>query len=113
MLTKFAVKTYRIVSFTGFYISELVKSNLQVIHDIFTPRDQSEAKILEMPLDISGDTALFLLTNLITITPGTICLDVSGDGKTLYVQDLYSSDPDQAVAHLKQSYERKIIELMR
>lgn len=103
---------FKIVCFAGFYLKELVHSNLLEVKDIFTPRDLAQPKILEMPLDVTGDIPLFLLTSLITITPGTICIDVSEDGKTLYIQDLYSEDPEQAIRHLKQNYERKIIELM-
>lgn len=102
----------KIIRFAGFYLKELVHSNALVLKDIFTPHDLAKPKVLEMPLDVSGDVPLFLLTNLITITPGTICLDVSEDGKTLYVQDLYSDDPERAIRHLKENYEQKIIELV-
>lgn len=113
MITRILLRSWKILLFIGFYLAEMVKSNWQVLLDIFTPHDLADPKIIEVPLELEGKIPLFLLSNLITITPGTICIDVSEDGRTLYVEDLYTKDTQALIHHLKQNYERRIIELMR
>lgn len=107
------MKILKIIAFFFFYIKELLASNVQILFDIVTPKDKSNHALLEVPLEVSTDFEIFLLTNLITITPGTICMDISEDGKILYVHDMYAHDPIAAVDKLKNSYEAKILEILR
>ena len=53
------------------------------------------------------------LANSITLTPGTLGLDVSEDRKTLYVHSMWVDDPDEVRREIKQGFERRVLELMR
>ena len=48
-----------------------------------------------------------VLANLITMTPGTLSLDVSPDRKTLYVHAMYINDPEALRCDIKENLERR------
>jgi multicomponent Na+:H+ antiporter subunit E len=66
-----------------------------------------------VPLDAVSDLEIAVLANLITLTPGTLCLDVSEDRRTLYVHAMFVSEPDQVRREIKQRFERWILTLLR
>ncbi|MEM9787739.1 MAG: Na+/H+ antiporter subunit E, partial [Pseudomonadota bacterium] len=67
--------------------------------------------ILEMPLDVKSDIEILLVTNLISLTPGTLSLDVTPDRKTLIVHAMFADDPDEVIASLKSGMERLVKEV--
>jgi multicomponent Na+:H+ antiporter subunit E len=89
---------------------ELLVSSLQVLWDIFTPRHLSNPAIIEMPLDAKTDTGILLVTNLISLTPGTLSIDVSEDRKTLKLHVMFADDPEAVCRQLKQGMERWVID---
>ncbi|MCG7573196.1 Na+/H+ antiporter subunit E [Phaeobacter sp. CNT1-3] len=91
---------------------ELLVSSLQVLWDIFTPTHLSNPAIIEMPLDVKTDAGILLTTNLISLTPGTLSIDVSEDRKTLILHVMFADDPDAVRRQLKQGMERWVIDAM-
>ncbi|MGV6888441.1 Na+/H+ antiporter subunit E [Rhodophyticola sp. SM2404] len=65
-----------------------------------------------MPLDVQSEMEVLLLTNMISLTPGTLCLDVTEDGKTLYIHAMFGDDPDEIRRQIKQGMERWVKEAM-
>ena len=65
-----------------------------------------------MPLDAKSDGEIFLVADLISLTPGSLSLDVSPDGKTLYVHAMFVDDPEALRRDLKQGMERRVIEAL-
>jgi len=91
---------------------ELVVSSIAVVWDVVTPSQKSRPGIIEVPLDIKSDTGILLVTNLISLTPGTLSLDVSEDRKTLFVHAMFADDPDAVVAQLKNTMEKWVREAL-
>ncbi|WP_102109474.1 Na+/H+ antiporter subunit E [Oceaniglobus roseus] len=89
---------------------ELILGAITVAWDVLTPTQHSRPGMVEVPLDVTSDTAIFLVTNLISLTPGTLSLDVSEDRKTLYVHAMFAHDPEATVKSLKQGMERWVKE---
>lgn len=89
---------------------ELVVSSLEVLWDIVTPRHRAKPAIIEMPLDVKSDAGILLVTNLISLTPGTLSLDVSEDRKTLSVHAMFAEDPDAVIRALKDGTEKWVID---
>lgn len=106
-------KLPRLVGFIGFYLWDLVKSNAIIAYDVLTPTHYMKPGVIGIPLDAKTDLEITVLANLITMTPGTLSLDVSADRKTLYVHAMYIHDSDQLRADIKQNYERRVLELLR
>jgi multicomponent Na+:H+ antiporter subunit E len=104
-------RVWRVLRLTGFFLYELVVSSLKVAWDVVTPRHRSNPAIIEMPLDVQSDFEILLVTNLISLTPGTLSLDVTPDRKTLIVHAMFADDPEGLVRELKDGMERMVKEV--
>ncbi len=106
-------KVPELLGFLGYFFAELVVSSLRVAHDVVTPTHHMRPAIIAVPLDASTDAEITLLSCLLTLTPGTLTLDVSADRKTLYVHAMFVRDYDRSRAAIKHGLERRLLELMR
>ncbi len=97
-----------------FFLYELVVSSLRVVHDVITPPIYSRPGIIALPLEVETDAEILLLASLITLTPGTLSLDVSDDRKTLFIHAMFIDDDVETLKReIKEGFEAKIIEVMR
>lgn len=85
----------KFASFVIFFIIDLVKSNLRVAYDVVTPRHLMRPGVLAIPLSVTTDREITILANLISVTPGTLSLDVSSDRRVLYIHAMYIDDEDE------------------
>jgi multicomponent Na+:H+ antiporter subunit E len=108
-------KSYLIISLLLFVALELFKSSLQIVVDILTLKHRMRPGIVKIPLDAKSDLEITLLANLISLTPGTLSLDVSQDRRELFVHVMYlqGDDLEPVRKAIKDNYERKILELLR
>jgi multicomponent Na+:H+ antiporter subunit E len=102
-------KSVRLVAFVAFYALEVVRANLRVV----TPTSQARPGIVAVPLEVSSDAEIILLTSLISMTPGSLCLDVSSDRRVLYVHVMFLDDPEVFRRSVKRDLERRVLELTR
>lgn len=105
------LRAYRVVRLVVYFLYDLLVSSIRVAYDVLTPKDYSNPKILEMPLDVETDIEILLVTNLISLTPGTLSLDVTPDRKTLIVHAMFADDPEAVIASLKNGMERMVKEV--
>jgi multicomponent Na+:H+ antiporter subunit E len=98
-----------------FGLWELILANLRVAHDVLTPNYYMRPGVIAIPLEARTDVEITLLANLITLTPGTLSLDVSSDRRTLYIHIMYIDDDDLDAARrkIKNGFERRILEVLR
>jgi multicomponent Na+:H+ antiporter subunit E len=83
--------SYAIV-FLAYFLWELILANLRVAYDVVTIRHFMRPGILAVPLEAHTDFEITALANLISLTPGTLSLDVSTDRKVLFVHVMYLGD---------------------
>ena len=76
---------------------ELVISSLRIAWDIVTPTDYANPRIVCIPVDDLDDIAITILANAISLTPGSLALDVSDDRRYLYVHVMYAEDREATV----------------
>lgn len=105
---KFWVRLYRVVLFIFYYVIELVLSSLYVAWDIITPTDLMKPGIVEVPVDLKTDTAIIAFANLISMTPGSLTMDMSSDKKKIYVHAMYLHDRQKFIDKMKSELEHKI-----
>lgn len=79
-------------SFAGFYLKELLVANWRMAQVVTHPRPVIHPGVIGVPLNCQTDAEITLLANLITLTPGTLTLDVSSDRKILYVHAMDIAD---------------------
>lgn len=111
--SKYFSKIPKIFKFFLFFIYELILSNIRVAYDILTPKHRMKPSIVAVPLSAVTDFEIVMLANIITLTPGTLSLDVSVDKKILYIHSMYVSDPDEFRREIKSGFERRLLELTR
>lgn len=111
--TRYFGKLFEAVRFSAFFIYELVLSNLRVAWDVMTPRAYRRPGVVAIPLEASSDVEITLLANLVTLTPGSLSLDVSPDRECLFVHAMFVEDPAQLRSDIKKGFERRVLELLR
>jgi multicomponent Na+:H+ antiporter subunit E len=102
----------RFIGFLGFFIKELVQANLRVAFDILTPPWHMQPGVIALPLSARTEMEITLVANLISLTPGTLSLDVSDDRKVLYIHAMFLDDEEELRRNLKEM-EHRALELFR
>jgi multicomponent Na+:H+ antiporter subunit E len=103
----------RVISFIGFFLWELLLANLRVAHDVVTPPLYARPGVIAIPLEARTAVEVTLLANLLTLTPGTLSLDVSDDGRVLYLHAMFIDDPERFRRRIKDGLERRLLEVLR
>lgn len=101
----------KLVAFIFYFLYQLLKANIQVAWEVGTPKLYMKPGIVGVPLDVKSDAQITLLANLITLTPGTLSLDVSEDKKVLYVHSMYITNREKFIGDIKNGFEKRIIEI--
>jgi multicomponent Na+:H+ antiporter subunit E len=96
-----------------FFLKELVVASLLVAYEVVTATERQRPGIVAIPLDAKSDAQITLLSNLITLTPGTLTVDVSEDRSTMYVHGMFVGDPDEFRRQIKEGFERRVMEVIR
>lgn len=110
---RYAVRALGIVRLTLFFLKELVVSSVRVAVDVLRPTMAMRPALVAVPLDLKSDGAITLLANLVSLTPGTLSVDVADDRSCLYVHAMYGDDPEAVRRSIKHDFERRIQEVMR
>jgi multicomponent Na+:H+ antiporter subunit E len=106
-------KSWALVRFTAFYILEVVRSNIRVAIDVVAPTSRARPGVVAVPLDARTDAEITLLANLITMTPGSLAIDVSDDRSVIYVHSMFVDDPEELRRAIKDDLEARVLELLR
>lgn len=102
-----------IISFVFFFFYEMLRANFQVAYDVITPKFFMKPGIVQYPMDAKTDLEITFLTNLISLTPGTLILDVSDDKKVVYIHVMYLEDKDAFIQQIKGGLEKRLLDILR
>lgn len=111
--TRYFERLPKVLGLITYFGKELLISNLKVLWDVITPRHISRPGIIALPLDARTDAEIMLVANLISLTPGTLSLDLSEDRRLLYIHVMFLDDIDQTRRQIKQGLEKRVLEVMR
>ena len=89
---RYRKKVPRLFLLLGHFLRDLVASNLRVAYDVLTPTHYMRPAVVAVPLRAKTDGAITILANMISLTPGTLSLDVSSDRSVLYLHVMYLDD---------------------
>jgi multicomponent Na+:H+ antiporter subunit E len=103
----------RIFSLLVLFFKELALSAWKVATLVMRRDMDLKPGIFAYPLTVDRDFEITLLANLITLTPGTLSVDVSEDRKTLFVHAIDCSDVEATRRDIAEGFERKIMEAFR
>lgn len=105
----------RIVSFGLLLLWEVFRSNMILAWYVIQPKLKLNPGIVAIPLDAETSLEITILATAITLTPGTISVDLGQkDGqRVLYVHNLLMSTPEAMRSAIKGGFERRILEITR
>lgn len=103
----------RVISLAALFLYELVVSAVRVAIVVMRPDLSSAVRpaIIAVPLSVKSDAEITLLANMITLTPGTLSVDVAADKSVLYVHALDMADKEAMIADIANGFEKKIQEV--
>lgn len=101
------------IMFLLFFLYELIVANIRVAYDVITPHYFFKPAIIRYEMEAKTPLEINLLSTVISLTPGTLILDISDDNKVLYIHVMYLKDKADFIQHIKTGYERKLLNLLR
>jgi multicomponent Na+:H+ antiporter subunit E len=100
-----------LLSFFGFVLWEIVVSNAKLAWWILQPQLRVQSGIIAVPLSVDTDLEIIVLATVITLTPGTVSIDLSRNDNgqnILYVHGFAVEDPDRFRHEIKEMFERRL-----
>jgi multicomponent K+:H+ antiporter subunit E len=88
---------------TGVVLADIVVANIEVARQVLGPPSRLRPDFLEVPLDITDPFVASLLGSIVSLTPGTVSIEI--DRGVLLVHALHVEDAAAAVARIKSRYE--------
>ena len=106
-------RVWAVIKLFLLFFKELWNANVDVVKHALKPKITMTPAFFAYPTELTADWEITLLSNLITLTPGTIVVHVSDDGKTLYIHAIDLDDVDEAIASIQNTFEKAIVEVTR
>ena len=104
------IRPLKVAQLALLFIVELLKSGWRVARIVVRRDMRLDPDIIVYPLRVTRDFEIAILANLITLTPGTLSVDVSADRKRLFVHCIDVGDYDAAIADIRDGFEARIME---
>ncbi len=102
----------RVFRYFFVFIKEMIKANLDVVKIVLSPKLKMTPGIIAYKMDVKTDAGITLLANSITLTPGTLSVDISKDRKTLYIHALHIEDAAELEQSIRDSLEKHTKEIL-
>jgi multicomponent Na+:H+ antiporter subunit E len=100
-------RTAHALELAGFFAWELLIANFRVAADVVSGH-RIEPAVVGIPLDVTSDGEILLLSMLINITPGSVTIDLSDDRRTLYVHVMHMKSAEATRREIKDGFERHV-----
>lgn len=109
----YIIRVWAIIKLTALFFKELWVANISVVKIALAPKNTMKPAFFEYPTVLEKDWEITLLSNLITLTPGTIVVHVSDDSKTLYIHAIDIDTVEDTIISIKETFEKAILEVSR
>ncbi len=111
--TRYFGRVGRFLGLIIFFAYELVVSSLRVARAVLARRPAVRPGIVALPLQSRTELEILAMASLVSLTPGSLSLDLSADGRTLFVHDMFVDDPEGSRRALGEGLERRLLEVLR
>jgi len=103
-------RLWRILVLLLVFLREVVESALQVAGFVLQPSLSIKPAVIEYPLDVQTDQEITTLANMISLTPGTLSMDVAPDRSAIYVHAISVSGTDgqEVIDEIKSTLEKHV-----
>ena len=100
-------RTVHVLSLAVYFAWELLVANFRVAADVLRG-NRIKPAVVAIPLDVTSEGEILLLSMLINITPGSVTIDLSDDRRTLYVHVMHMQSADETRREIKDGFERRV-----
>lgn len=106
--TRAAFRPVAALGFLGYFVRLLVVASAVVAWEVVTPRNRIHQGIIRLPLRTRSRGVATVIANAISLTPGTVTIEVADDPLTLYVHVLHLREVEDVRVDLRELEERAI-----
>jgi len=100
------VVIYHYLMYLGVFFIELTKANLSVMRYVFSPRIDIKPGIVEIKTRLKSPIGRLALANSITLTPGTLVVDIKDDSLFIHWINISATDPVAATEAISARFEK-------
>jgi multicomponent Na+:H+ antiporter subunit E len=111
--TRYTGKVGTFIGLFAYFTYELILANIRLTVDVVSAKHRMRPGVIRLPLDVTSDGEILLLSALINLTPGSVALDVTDDRRTMYVHVLHMETPEKSRQEIKTGFERRVLQLFR
>jgi multicomponent Na+:H+ antiporter subunit E len=101
-------RLYHFVLYTGVFLVELVRSNLNMMRYVYAPRIKINPGIVRIRTRLETPVGRLALASSIALTPGSLVIDIDGDSLFIHWLDVKTTDPDEATRAIAGAFEEHL-----
>jgi multicomponent Na+:H+ antiporter subunit E len=105
------VKLFFVFKYLFVFLIELIKSNLDVARRVISPTLPINPGIVKFKTKLSSEYGRMVLANSITLTPGTLSVDIIDDTFYIHWIDVKTLDPEEAQQQIAGKFEKILLKI--
>ncbi|MBR2564816.1 MAG: Na+/H+ antiporter subunit E [Paenibacillus sp.] len=109
----YIVRVWAIIKLILLFLKELVRASIEMIREIIRPELHIRPGIFSYRTQLSSDWEVTLLCMLISLTPGSLPLEISGNKRKLFIHALDIKDEEKLRNDIRNTFEKAIMEVTR
>ncbi|GAF63733.1 multi subunit monovarent cation/proton antiporter MrpE subunit [Bacillus sp. TS-2] len=106
-------RAWATVIFILVFFRELISANLHVAKIVLSPKIKISPGIIAIPTKLKTETEKTLLAAVLTLTPGSLSMEFSSEGDTLFVHFLEAENREKQIRFILETFEKRILEVTR
>lgn len=103
----------KLVSFFLFMFWEIIKTNLVTVKESLYAKSKLKPAVVKVPLTVESDLEITILAIMVSVTPGTLVMDISDDKKVMYVHVMHVSNKQDFIDEVKNKFEKRLLEILK
>jgi multicomponent Na+:H+ antiporter subunit E len=101
-------RLFHFVAYTGVFLVELVKANVNMLRYVYAPRLDIRPGIVKVRMPLQSPIGRLALANSIALTPGSLVMDIRGDTLFIHWLDVRTTDPEEATRLIIGPFEKHL-----
>ena len=95
-----------LIAYIPVFFWAMIKANFDVAYRVIHPRMPIHPGVVLIKTDLKSDSGKLALANSITLTPGTLTMDVEGDSMLIHWINVKSTDTKETTRMISEKFER-------
>lgn len=101
-------RLYHFILYTGVFLIELVRSNINMMRYVYAPRIEIKPGIVRIRTNLKTPVGRLALANSIALTPGSLVIDIEGESIFVHLLDVKTTDTEAATREISAAFEQHL-----